>query len=180
MIICACMPVLTPLQEAKLDPVYHDALVQQNRVYNALPQVREHAQEYRRGPVGYPIKVINDAIRSVRAHLRHLFFTHLTILYSRHFECDVLVDDATKTARNAALRSELAPFVEAHMLASGRCAQFNSVLVRTAKSCNSLSINRCSHMSHSSQIFHSSHTYRIDSAILDYRPASGNVQVLLI
>lgn len=104
LIICACMPVLTPLQEAKLDPVYHDALVQQNRVYNALPHVRERAQEYRRGPVGYPIKVINDAIRSVRAHLRHLFFTHLTILYSRHFEFDVLVDDATKTARNAERR----------------------------------------------------------------------------
>ena len=150
MIICACMPVLTPLQEAKLDPVYHDALVQQNRVYNALPQVREHAQEYRRGPVGYPIKVINDAIRSVRAHLRHLFFPHLTILYSRHFEFDVLVDDATKSARNAALRSELTLFVEDHMVASGRCAQFNSVLVRSGKSCNSLSLNRCSHMSHKS------------------------------
>jgi hypothetical protein len=110
--------------------------------------------------------------------LRHLFLTHLTILYSRHFEVDVLVDDAIKTARNAALRSELAPFVEAHMQVSGRCAQFNCVLVRRAKSCNSLCINRCSRMSHSSQNFNSSCTYRIDSAILDYRPASGNVQVL--
>ncbi len=90
----------------------------------------------------------------------------------------MLVDDATKTARNAALRSELAPLVEAHMQESGRCAQFNSVLVRSAKSCNSLSIDRCSRMSYSSQIFNSSCTYRIDSAILDYRPASGNVQVL--
>jgi hypothetical protein len=79
---------------------------------------------------------------SARA-LAQLFFHPLTILYSRHFEFDVLVDDATKTARNAALRSELAPFVEAHMQVSGRCAQFNCVLVRRAKSCNSLSLNRC-------------------------------------
>jgi hypothetical protein len=79
---------------------------------------------------------------SARA-LAPLFFHPLTILYSRHFEFDVLVDDATKTARNAALRSELTLFVEDHMVASGRCAQFHSVLVRSAKSCNSLSINRC-------------------------------------
>ncbi len=65
--------VLTLSQEAKLDPVYRAAIVAQNRAYNALPQVQEHAQEYRRGPVGYPMKVINDAIRSVHAHLRHLF-----------------------------------------------------------------------------------------------------------
>ncbi len=68
------MPILKPLQEAKLDPVYHDALVEQNRAYNALPQVQQRAQEYRRGPVGYPIRVVNDAIRSVRARMRLLFF----------------------------------------------------------------------------------------------------------
>ncbi len=118
----------------------------QNSKYNALPDVQQRAQEYRRGPVGYPIKVINDAIRSVRARysLRRLF-THLTILYSRHFEYDKLADEVTKTARNAALCSELALFVDHHMAASGRCAQFNSILVRSAKSCNSLFINRCSH-----------------------------------
>ena len=143
-IVCArvhaCPKSLPQLKNE--DPDFHAASVIQHAVYNALPEVRAREQEYRRGPVGYPIQVVNDAIRSVRARLRHLFFTHLTIFYSRHFECDVLVDDATKTARNAALRSELAPFVEAHMLASGRCAQFNSVLVRRAKSCNSL-CNTC-------------------------------------
>ena len=100
---------MKPSQESKLDPTYHDAIVAQNREYNALPHVQQRAQEYRRGPVGHPIKVINDAIRSVRARLR-LLFTHLTILYSRHFESDKLADEVTKTARNAALRSELALF----------------------------------------------------------------------
>ncbi len=34
----------------------------QHREYNALPHVQQHAQEYRRGAVGYPIQLINDAI----------------------------------------------------------------------------------------------------------------------
>ena len=93
---------------------------------------------------------VQRAAACARALAPPLCFTHLTILYSRHFEFDVLVDDATKSARNAALRSELTLFVEDHMVASGRCAQFNSVLVRSGKSCNSLSLNRCSHMSHKS------------------------------
>jgi hypothetical protein len=107
-------------------------------------------------------------------------FTHLTILYSRHFEYDKLADEVTKTARNAALRSELALFVDHHMAASGHCAQFNSILVRSAKSCNSLSINRCSHNKIQLTPCTFSHTYRIDSAVIDYRHRSGNVQVLLI
>lgn len=115
--------------EAKLDPTYHAAIVAQNhREYNALLHVQQHAQEYRRGPVGYPIKVINDAIRSVRARLR-LLFTHLTILYSRHFESDKLADEVTNTARNAALRSELALFFYLQ-LCCVRTVAMNLTLIR--------------------------------------------------
>lgn len=109
-----------------------------------------------------------------------VLFTHLTILYSRHFEYDKLADEVTKTATNAALRSELALFVDHHMAASGHSAQFNSILVCSAKSCNSLSINRCSHNTIQLTPCTFSHTYRIDSAVIDYRHRSGNAQVLLI
>jgi hypothetical protein len=44
------------------DPEFHAAFIAQHREYNALPHVQQHAQEYRRGPVGYPLQVINDAI----------------------------------------------------------------------------------------------------------------------
>jgi hypothetical protein len=91
--------------------------------------------------------------RKVSAHaFAPPFFTHLTNLYRRHFEFHELTDELTETTRNAALRSELTQFVEHYMAASGRCAQFDCVLLRIAKSCNSLSLNRYSqitaHTSH--------------------------------
>jgi hypothetical protein len=64
------------------DLEFHAASVQQNAAYNARPEVIAREKEYRRGPIGYPIKVVNDAIRSVRARLRLTFFTHLTHITS--------------------------------------------------------------------------------------------------
>ena len=64
-IVCArvhaCPKSLPQLKNE--DPDFHAASVIQHAVYNARPEVRARAHEYRRGPVGYPLKVINDAIR---------------------------------------------------------------------------------------------------------------------
>jgi hypothetical protein len=65
---------VTPSQKKKLDLTHHAATVAQHREYNSLPHVLQREQEYRRGPVGYPMQVINDAIRSVRTRLLQLFF----------------------------------------------------------------------------------------------------------
>ena len=84
-------------------------------------------------------------------------------------------------------RTQLTQFVEDRMAGSGRCAQFDTILVRTAKSCDSLFINRCVCMftyqfTHHTVTTHntSSHTYRINSAVVDYRPASGNVEAICL
>ena len=109
------------------------------------------------------------------ARLRHFIFHLLTTFYRRHFESSDPVDKATKASRNAELLLKLKQFVHARMTASGRCAQFDTTLVLSAKSCDSVSINRCSHIT-----YHTLHflTHAQDKlAVIDYRPESGNVEV---
>ena len=143
--------------------------------------MKVHREQHRSSPEAYPQKVVYDAVECA-------FFCLLTepaTSFLAHTRCFRRHQKHCSDGPNAdELYAELLLFVEDHMTTSGRCAQFNSVLVRSGKSCNSLSLNRGSNFVHTCHTNHtlapctSSHTYRIDSAIINYRPASGNVQVL--
>ncbi len=149
----------------------------QHREYNARPHVLQREEEYRRGPVGYPMQVIKDAVRSVRARLRHLFFK-LICRFSTVATLNV-VSWSTKSLRPPETR-RCVQSSRSSLNATWRrlAAALNSTVLwsavqRAATPCLSIGVQK-SQLTPST----SSHTYRINPAVIDYRPASGNVQVL--